>query len=293
MSTALSSDAALVHVSKVALRNQQELEFDIPYLELGFYGTPFKEMVFVQPTTYALLNVTDQLLSSMKRLLLLMPVSIMKRLVLLMHARGYHSSSLLILTIFTNCYSAFCCCLLLPGTTAMQQQPFFVVPLDDIEHVHFERVNPSGRNFDIKLILRSNVWNDGAVTEPLSINMVEQRYLHQIMNWLVCALAAHGCQCSCALSTADAVILLVLVLMQAQLIVTSHTHKQTRPGRGRLYSALYVKMTDSTRTRIVLLPVLLAVAAVMLLYVTAVAVVSLDHGGLPSAPSLCDTAAAY
>jgi nucleosome binding factor SPN SPT16 subunit len=49
-----------LQVSKVALRNQQELEFDIPYLELGFYGTPFKEMVFVQPTTYALLNVTDQ-----------------------------------------------------------------------------------------------------------------------------------------------------------------------------------------------------------------------------------------
>jgi nucleosome binding factor SPN SPT16 subunit len=86
----------------------------------------------------------------------------------------------MLLTLTMHCY-----CLLLLVTTAMQQQPFFVVPLDDIEHVHFERVNPSGRNFDIKLILRSNVWNDGAVTEPLSINMVEQRYLHQIMNWLV------------------------------------------------------------------------------------------------------------
>jgi nucleosome binding factor SPN SPT16 subunit len=53
-----------LQVSKVALRNQQELEFDIPYLELGFYGTPFKEMVFVQPTTYALLNVTDQVRAS-------------------------------------------------------------------------------------------------------------------------------------------------------------------------------------------------------------------------------------
>ncbi len=34
------------------------LEPDIPYQELGFYGTPHKEMVFVQPTTYALVNVT-------------------------------------------------------------------------------------------------------------------------------------------------------------------------------------------------------------------------------------------
>jgi nucleosome binding factor SPN SPT16 subunit len=84
----------------------------------------------------------------------------------------------------------YCYCLLL--LVATTQQPFFVVPLDDIEHVHFERVNPSGRNFDIKLILRSNVWNDGAVTEPLSINMVEQRYLHQIMNWLV---VSHACYC--------------------------------------------------------------------------------------------------
>jgi nucleosome binding factor SPN SPT16 subunit len=62
----------LSQVSKVALRNQQELEFDIPYLELGFYGTPFKEMVFVQPTTYALLNVTDQVRNCVLYVILLL-----------------------------------------------------------------------------------------------------------------------------------------------------------------------------------------------------------------------------
>ncbi|KAG5185316.1 FACT complex subunit-domain-containing protein [Tribonema minus] len=110
-------------VSKVAARNQQTLEFDIPYKELGFQGTPHKEMVFIQPTTYALLNVTDQ--------------------------------------------------------------PAFVVLTDDIEHVHFERVNPNGRNFDLKIITRANVAADQPPSEPLSINMIEQKFLNQIMGWLV------------------------------------------------------------------------------------------------------------
>ena len=43
----------------------------------------------------------------------------------------------------------------------------------------------SGRNFDLKIILKTNIWSDGPVSEPLSINMIEQKYLQQIMNWLV------------------------------------------------------------------------------------------------------------
>eukprot|EP01084_Bolivina_argentea_P023878 44596_1 len=109
-------------ISKVAQKESGiHLEPDIPYHELGFYGTPHKEMVFIQPTTYALVNVTHT--------------------------------------------------------------PAFVVPLDDIEHVHFERVNPNGRNFDLKIILHANM-KDGELLEPNSINMIEQKYLNTIMGWL-------------------------------------------------------------------------------------------------------------
>ena len=64
-------------------------------------------------------------------------------------------------------------------------QPAFVVPTNDIEHVHFERVNPNGRNFDLKLITKANIAVDLPPSDPLTINMIEQRYLNQIMGWLV------------------------------------------------------------------------------------------------------------
>ncbi len=34
--------------------------FDIPYRELGFFGTPFKEMVFIQPSVHALVNLSER-----------------------------------------------------------------------------------------------------------------------------------------------------------------------------------------------------------------------------------------
>ena len=46
-------------VEAVAKKNGFSLEFDIPYRDLGFTGTPFKEMVFIQPTLHCLVNVTD------------------------------------------------------------------------------------------------------------------------------------------------------------------------------------------------------------------------------------------
>jgi len=35
------------------------LEFDIPYRELGFYGTPQRASVFLQPTVNCLVNLTE------------------------------------------------------------------------------------------------------------------------------------------------------------------------------------------------------------------------------------------
>ncbi|CAM9230410.1 unnamed protein product [Ectocarpus sp. 4 AP-2014] len=103
-------------VTKAASRDGQSLEFDIPFDQLGFGGKPFKEartntlMGFIQPTTYALINVTDF--------------------------------------------------------------PFFVVPLNEIEHVHFERVFSSSKTCDMKIIMKENMLENGG--EPKTIDMIDQ-----------------------------------------------------------------------------------------------------------------------
>lgn len=46
-------------VEAVSKKNGFSIEFDIPYRDLGFTGTPNKEMVFVQPTLNCLVNLTE------------------------------------------------------------------------------------------------------------------------------------------------------------------------------------------------------------------------------------------
>jgi len=46
-------------VEGVARKNDYQLEFDIPYRDLGFTGNPHKEMVFIQPTLNCLCNLTE------------------------------------------------------------------------------------------------------------------------------------------------------------------------------------------------------------------------------------------
>lgn len=46
-------------VEKVAKKNGFNLEFDIPYRDLGFHGNPHKEMVFIMPTLNCLVNLTE------------------------------------------------------------------------------------------------------------------------------------------------------------------------------------------------------------------------------------------
>jgi len=46
-------------VEKVAKHYNHSVEFDIPYSDLGFYGSCFREMVFIQPSVRCLLNVTE------------------------------------------------------------------------------------------------------------------------------------------------------------------------------------------------------------------------------------------
>lgn len=71
---------------------RQQLEFDIPFRDLSFYGVPVRSSVLLQPTTHCLVHLTEM--------------------------------------------------------------PFFVITLDEIELVHFERVQFHLKNFDIVFVFK-------------------------------------------------------------------------------------------------------------------------------------------
>ena len=79
-------------------------EFDIPYRDLAFQGTPNKEMCTIQPTLNCLVNLTET--------------------------------------------------------------PFFVVDLEKVDHVHFERITFSSKAFDVIIILKD------FTKQPMRIDMI-------------------------------------------------------------------------------------------------------------------------
>jgi len=64
----------------------------------------------------------------------------------------------------------------------LTETPFFLVSLDEIEHVHFERVNNHTKNFDIVLILKSHMKPNGGV--PQRVTSVPIENLDMIRKWL-------------------------------------------------------------------------------------------------------------
>eukprot|EP00639_Heterosigma_akashiwo_P009747 CAMPEP_0194596634 /NCGR_PEP_ID=MMETSP0292-20121207/25794_1 /TAXON_ID=39354 /ORGANISM="Heterosigma akashiwo, Strain CCMP2393" /LENGTH=1079 /DNA_ID=CAMNT_0039456969 /DNA_START=80 /DNA_END=3319 /DNA_ORIENTATION=+ len=103
-------------IEKVAAAHGQKLKFEVPYHDLGWHGTPHREMVYVQPTVSCLVNVVDT--------------------------------------------------------------PFFVVDLNQVEHVHFERVMFSAKNFDMVIVMKD------LEEQPKRIDMIESKYLDRIQDWL-------------------------------------------------------------------------------------------------------------
>jgi nucleosome binding factor SPN SPT16 subunit len=103
-------------VEKVAKHYDHVVDFDIPYNELGFYGNCNKEMVFIQPSVKALVNLTET--------------------------------------------------------------PFFFLPLDELEHIHFERVTYTTKQFDIAFI-----WKNFDLP-PKAITAIDMKYLDLIQDWL-------------------------------------------------------------------------------------------------------------
>lgn len=103
-------------VDAVAKKNGHELEFDIPYRDLGFTGNPHREMVTITPTLNCLVNLTET--------------------------------------------------------------PFFVVDLDEVDHVHFERVTYMSKAFDMVLVNKDfdkPVWR---------IDMIPHTDKEAVQEWL-------------------------------------------------------------------------------------------------------------
>ncbi|KDO29493.1 hypothetical protein SPRG_06033 [Saprolegnia parasitica CBS 223.65] len=103
-------------VESVSERVDKTITFDIPYRELGFSGTPFKEMVLLQPTVHCLVSLTEF--------------------------------------------------------------PFFITLLDDVEHVHFERVFFGSKNFDMVFIHKN------FDILPVRVSAISTQELERIKEWL-------------------------------------------------------------------------------------------------------------
>jgi len=100
----------------VEAQAKDQVEFDIPYRELGFEGAPNKANVMLYPTVHCLVNLTES--------------------------------------------------------------PFFIMPLDEVECAHFERITLGLKNFDL-----SYIYKDYA--KPVTrVCAVPMSYLEPIKNWL-------------------------------------------------------------------------------------------------------------
>ena len=105
-----------IKVEKVASHYGFNLSIDIPFRKSGFEGNCHKEMVFLQPTTHCLVNLTEA--------------------------------------------------------------PPFVLTLDDIDHVHFERVTYATKNFDATFIFKN------FSLPPKTITAIDMKYMDVIQDWL-------------------------------------------------------------------------------------------------------------
>ncbi|XP_031569470.1 FACT complex subunit SPT16-like [Actinia tenebrosa] len=103
-------------IDKVEGLTHGQVEFDVPFRELGFSGVPFRSTVLLQPTTHCLVNLTEQ--------------------------------------------------------------PVFIITLDEVELVHFERVQFHLKNFDMVFIFKDYK------RKVEHINAIPMTSLDSVKEWL-------------------------------------------------------------------------------------------------------------
>ncbi|CAH1719226.1 unnamed protein product [Chironomus riparius] len=101
---------------KVETMTKQQVEFDVPFRELGFPGAPYRSTVLLQPTSGSLVNLTEW--------------------------------------------------------------PPLVIPLEDVELVHFERVQFHLRNFDMVFVFKDYQ------KKIAMINAIPMNMLDHVKEWL-------------------------------------------------------------------------------------------------------------
>ncbi|CAB4001027.1 Hypothetical predicted protein, partial [Paramuricea clavata] len=109
--------AAFKHfIDRVEGITHGQIEFDVPFRELGFVGVPFRSTVLLQPTTHCLVMLTEQ--------------------------------------------------------------PVFVITLDEVELVHFERVQFHLKNFDMVFIFKEYT------RKVEHVNSIPMTSLDSVKEWL-------------------------------------------------------------------------------------------------------------
>merc|ERR1719369_319770 len=103
-------------VDKIEGLTHGQVEFDVPFRELGFHGVPFRSTVLLQPTTHCLINLTEQ--------------------------------------------------------------PPFCITLDEIELVHFERVQFSMKNFDMVFVFKDYT------RKIVMASLIPMTSLDSVKDWL-------------------------------------------------------------------------------------------------------------
>lgn len=103
-------------IDKIEGLTHGQIEFDVPFRELGFSGVPFKSTVLLQPTTYCIANLTEQ--------------------------------------------------------------PPFIITLEDVELVHFERVQFHMKNFDMVFIFKEYT------RKVVMISAIQMTQLDSVKDWL-------------------------------------------------------------------------------------------------------------
>lgn len=121
---------------------KQEIEFDTPFRDLGFPGAPFRSTVLLQPTSGCLVNLTEwvNFISYVIAFILNININLLT---------------------FTFIF-----------------QPPFVITLEDVELVHFERVQFHLKNFDMIFVFK-DYHRKVAMLNAIPMNMLDH-----VKEWL-------------------------------------------------------------------------------------------------------------